>query len=345
MRHKFSFASSISPQLINEQLLAFFSRIPGDCYTALVHVSVHEPRTELIRIVRNGFDKTVNCVPRVLMLDPRFTHFVSDSVYMTLDDPGGCDLWLPASRGISITLHGQLEVLTNLARWLKSNFPPVIVPVVIWEFISDGQRNSQHVKIEPAKPIFNEFYPWIDDVDSYYDDFMASEESVLILLGETGTGKTSFIRNLIWKKMLTTMFTYEEVLLRTDAMFVQFLLNDNINMLVVEDADEFLTSRGFGNKVMAKFLNVSDGLANSGGKKKIIFTANVMESSKIDEAMLRDGRCFDHLMFRRLTHQEAVAAAKAASFPVMPPCKDYTLAELFSLTKKKRTVHNVGFAR
>jgi hypothetical protein len=126
------------------------------------------------------------------------------------------------------------------------------------------------------------------------------------------------------------MFTYEDELLKTDVMFVDFIAGKS-DLLVVEDADLFLRSREHdGNRTMAKFLNISNGLASNGQRKKIIFTANLTDSSQIDSALLRAGRCFDCLMFRRLTLEEACAAAAVAGLPPPTRLPDYTLAELFA---------------
>lgn len=221
------------------------------------------------------------------------------------------------------------------------------VPFLSWEFLQGQSRRSQVVGIDRAKPLQREFLPWLGcDPYEYFDRYLDSDSSMLVLLGPPGTAKTSFIRSLIWHRGLNAMFTYEDTLLHTDGMFVDFMVNDSMNLLVVEDADLLLTSREHdGNKVMAKFLNIGDGLASL-GKKKIVFTANILDVKKIDSALLRTGRCFDCLNFRALSFEEACAAANAAG--VTPPTKrqNYTLAELFGEARGENrtyTKRTVGF--
>ena len=69
--------------------------------------------------------------------------------------------------------------------------------------------------------------------------------------------------------------TYEEKLLSSDSIFVDFLTGDSQNVFVIEDADTILGSRSReGNKMIARFLNVSDGLIKF-PNKKVIFTTNL----------------------------------------------------------------------
>lgn len=206
-------------------------------------------------------------------------------------------------------------------------------PRVVWEYFN-GKDRARHV-VQPARPRSapDAFYPWLSGVDDYYSRYMASESPVLVLLGPPGTAKTTFIRNLIWRDGLNTVFTYDEDLLKADALFVDFIAGDT-DLLVVEDADVFLTDRDHGgNPLMAKFLNISDGLAAGPRRKKIIFTANIVELSRIDNALLRPGRCFDCQLFRKLTFEESCAAAGAAGLPAPIEARAYTIAEIFALTK------------
>jgi hypothetical protein len=124
--------------------------------------------------------------------------------------------------------------------------------------------------------------------------------------------------------------TYEEKLLSSDSIFVDFLTGDVQNVFVIEDADTILGSRSReGNKMIARFLNVSDGLIKF-PNKKVIFTTNLDDFKKVDEALLRPGRCFGMIKCRPLDYDEACAAAKVAG--LAPPARkaDYTIAELFN---------------
>jgi hypothetical protein len=81
--------------------------------------------------------------------------------------------------------------------------------------------------------------------------------------------------------------------------------------------------------MIARFLNVSDGLIKF-PNKKVIFTTNLDDFKKVDEALLRPGRCFGMIKCRALTFEEAVAAAKVAGLKPPERARDYTIAELFN---------------
>lgn len=248
------------------------------------------------------------------------------------DETNG-DPWASVERDMSFAGHGNYAFITKIHEYLSERIEKSVVPTVIWTFAQANHRSSRNVQIKRAQTVYPEFYPWIGDVEAYYERYLESESAVLILLGETGTAKTSFIRNMIWRHGMSTMFTYDEVLLEKDEMFADFMTG-NTDLLIVEDADILLTDReNGGNKLMSKFLNIGDGLAAGKHKKKIIFTANMLEMARIDSALLRPGRCFDCRVFRKLTFEEACAAARVAGIPAPVQQKAYSLAELFALGK------------
>ena len=99
-----------------------------------------------------------------------------------------------------------------------------------------------------------------------------------------------------------------------------------------------------GNKLVARFLNISDGLVNF-KRKKIIFTTNLNDFNNIDQALIRPGRCFDAPIFRPLTHTESIAAAKVARLPIPLTQESCTLAQLFNQSSSSSliTMRKVGF--
>ena len=117
----------------------------------------------------------------------------------------------------------------------------------------------------------DEHYPFINGgVQNYMQEFMDSTANVLIMLGEPGTGKTSLVRDFIYRHKLRTYITFDEAVLREDGFFVDFMTNNRADLLVVEDADHLIGARDQDvNKLMSKFLNVSDGLIKHQNKKQI----------------------------------------------------------------------------
>ncbi len=230
---------------------------------------------------------------------------------------------------------GERSISLAVTQKLRKRFGTEKFARVVWWWLQKGEPQRRSIVLDKSKPVYREFYPWIaDDIDDYFDRYLSSGASILFMMGPAGTGKTSLIRHFIHTNHIGAMVTYEDDLLETDAMFVDFLTSKSEDVLVVEDADLMLGSREHaGNKLVARFLNISDGLVKFGGKK-IIFTTNLDDFKNVDAALVRPGRCFDALAFRALTHAESIAAAKAAGLPIPLAQESRTLAQLFNQVEK-----------
>lgn len=196
------------------------------------------------------------------------------------------------------------------------------------------------VKYNPSK-FSNNVYPYIKQgADQYIKDFIASDASLLVLIGPPGTGKTSFIRELIYQSETEAMVCYDEDILNTDNIFSTFISSYHANIFVLEDADNFLKPRKEGNKMMSRFLNVGDGLVSM-PHKKIVFSTNLPSISDIDPALTRAGRCYGVLQFRELNKEEAIAVCGEN----IPQKDKFSLGELFNHQSSigNSKVNKVGF--
>lgn len=256
------------------------------------------------------------------------------------------DPFTDANRDMSVVALGLPDLTVKFMDKMQDKVHRTQMCRVTWKFKAEGHTDSKTVMLKDVPPALTEFYPWLPSkVEDYYDSYIASKSNILLLLGEPGTGKTSFIRYLAYLKGMSTMITYDEFLLASDSFFVDFLSDDEHNMLVIEDAETILTDReNDGNKVMSKILNVSDGLIKI-LDKKVIFTANLGDIDKVDRALIRPGRAFDVMMFRALSFEEAKIAASAAGLTLPTVDRDYTLAELFNKDETESVVRNVERAQ
>ena len=212
-----------------------------------------------------------------------------------------------------------------------------------WCFYEDGDMNWATFPIKNQSNMIPELYPHVPDVKKYFEDFKASKENVLVILGEPGLGKTSFIREMMIHNEWNARLTYDEKIMTLDDFYISFIQSDDRDVLILEDSDLLLEERlEFNNKIMTKILNASEGLINI--RKKFIFTANITSSKNIDQALTRPGRCFDILEFRPLTIPEAenISNKLKISLPETKK-KEYTLAEIFNQSKSTRHKTKVGF--
>lgn len=207
---------------------------------------------------------------------------------------------------------------------------------------------------EPIQEAVNPLaYPYIDQgIVEYIDRYLASKESVLILIGSAGVGKTTLIRYIIGrhnelsqlksmsnrqaeKESSTIFYTSDASVLEADDMFINFATSES-SIMVLEDIDLHLTSRSSGNVFMYKLLSASDGLIKN-LNRKIIISTNLPNMTEIDDALVRKGRCFGVMEFRPLNIDEALNFLKS-----MDELKYNILADLKSVRDFSRTTFSLA---
>lgn len=211
--------------------------------------------------------------------------------------------------------------------------------LIEWVYNERGNSISVPLNFRPAIP---EAYPWLPkSLTEYIDEYLNSSASVLILIGPPGTGKTTFIKNLIHRSGGDAKVTYDERVMNSDGIFANFIESDT-RFMIMEDADAFLKARTDGNTMMHRFLNVSDGLISAEGKK-LVFSTNLPSIRDIDEALMRPGRCFDVVEFRPMTRKEAEAVADTVGIELRDGT-EFTLAEVFGQrASAQRRQRSIGF--
>lgn len=157
--------------------------------------------------------------------------------------------------------------------------------------------------------LLDEAYPMLGEpVQQFVDRYVRAPESVLILMGPPGTGKTRLVRAILGAMSqhkgdsAEVLYTADKQVLRSDGIFVDFVTGSH-DAFVIEDADYLLQPRSEGNADLHRFLMVADGVVRAEGRK-LLFTTNVPNAGSIDDALLRPGRCFAAVTVRRLTLEE-----------------------------------------
>jgi hypothetical protein len=179
-----------------------------------------------------------------------------------------------------------------------------------WRFL-DGRGSVKSAQTEECASdvLLDEAYPALGSVAEFVEAYLTAPESVLVLQGAPGTGKTRLIRTLLAEisrrdgETASVLYTGDCDVLDTDEVFVEFITSEHA-AFVVEDADHLLTPRSEGNQILHRFLNIADGVAQAHGRK-IIFSTNLPNVRDIDEALVRPGRCFAHVHLHELQPLEA----------------------------------------
>lgn len=241
------------------------------------------------------------------------------------------------------THEAKLKSIDNLKIW---NWKEDIKHKIHWFYAgSRGNINSHVFDLNTQNKAVEEFYPWLEgkSLKDFYEDYAANSASIMLLMGAAGTGKTTLIRNFISHMKQSAMFTFDEQVMKSDEFFVNFLSSDEKNILIIEDADLLITSReNAGNRIISKFLNVSEGLIKL-NNKKIIFSTNLTKLRDVDEALIRPGRCYDVIKFDSLTLDQANKVALKCGVEPLTEDKEYTIAEIFNRNKINHIKHKLGF--
>lgn len=245
------------------------------------------------------------------------------------------------SNSVRVDITGEEFWVKEKLDQITAEFEPVS-SYIEWMYSADG--STVRIPMNREKLPLIEMYPFMKDdtLEEYYDRYLKSSANILLLIGPPGTGKTTFIRGLLDYAQQSATVTYDANILEKDYIFANFIENDT-SIMVLEDCDKFLGARSDGNTMMHKFLNVGDGLVTTKGKK-LIFSTNLPSIRDVDPALVRAGRCFDVLDFRKLTKPEAVKLANKLDIN-LPETEgsDYTVAEIFHEQQHVKQTRKVGF--
>lgn len=203
----------------------------------------------------------------------------------------------------------DIKVSTHSEHKLETNY-------INWAIGYDSQRRISYneIPVKESNNIKDTFYPSITEkynvtVNEFIDEYLKSDESVLLLTGKKGSGKTELIRQIIARSDKNAQITFNKEIIKDNSFYYDFFSSDYYNILIIEDADDILMKRESGNDIMDLFLNLSDGIV-SNKEKKFIFTSNLPNLNSIDDALLRNGRCFATIEFKTLTEEQGKTIAE-----------------------------------
>lgn len=156
----------------------------------------------------------------------------------------------------------------------------------------------------------SDMYPDID-IEMMMKCYSESEESILILSGLPGTGKTCFAKMMMaahaknLKRDVTIIYVKDREILKKDS-FWAMMTSIEPHLIILDDLDSELLLRSISEKaenaIVSNMLSYTDGIFEV--KTKVVITTNMTESG-IDKALVRPGRCFDAINLPQLTRDQA----------------------------------------
>lgn len=204
----------------------------------------------------------------------------------------------------------EVEKLTEEFKkfYKKPILPPNNVYTVAYE-------NGFYLNKLPTKD-FSE----LDILKNYNDDFVTeneiikkfveaeNESGLMILHGDKGTGKSTYIRHLISSNP-EKRFVYipaNLVSMLSQPNFSSFLMTLQDHIIILEDCEEAIKDRKANGSpaAVSLLLNLTDGLLSDGLGLKFICTFND-DVKNIDAALLRKGRLVSKYEFKPLDTDKA----------------------------------------
>ena len=257
--------------------------------------------------------------------DQKILEINDTSGYLITDD--GFFRYNVSSNSVTVEIYGTMKFIEHSEKFIVEHFE-YVTSYIEWVYSASGDTVT--IPLNMDKMPLDEMYPFLkgESLQEYYDRFLNSTANILLLIGPPGTGKTTFIRGLIAHSNSSALVTYDAAILEKDYVFARFI-EDNNDIMVLEDSDNFLNARQDGNTMMHRFLNVGDGLVTTKGKK-LIFSTNLPSVRDIDPALIRPGRCFDILSFDTLNKENAKNLANKIGVELNEDKDTFTIAEVFN---------------
>lgn len=206
--------------------------------------------------------------------------------------------------------------------------------------VKNGNNENLH-RLKNINPKLNLEKNYNDDILPVHQNILkklkTKDGSGLILLyGEPGTGKSTYIRHLIHCLKDRNIIFLSSVMVNGYKVheLTALLLDNPSSILIIEEAEDLLVEREDNyNSGIAMLLNITDGLLGKSLNVKVICTFNT-HISKIDKALLRKGRLIAAYDFKPLSIEKSKALLAEKGITDYKVTEPMTLAELFNISEK-----------
>ena len=182
------------------------------------------------------------------------------------------------------------------------------------------------------------------------DEITTENKGIVLLHGVPGSGKTNYIKWLTSqipsKKFIFVPTTMISSL--TDPGFLSILIENKNSVLVLEDCENYIAERtelDRNTDVVSSILNLADGILSDVMECQFICTFN-SDISKIDTALLREGRLIAEYKFHELSVEKSNQYLQSLGKKTRVD-RPHTLAELTHIDTEEIREHEkvtrIGF--
>ena len=281
-------------------------KVPQNCYIKTTYQSVDEPRiTSMLICFKQDLIMYIDAIDKgVIYYNPKDENNTTSMVYTILG-------LLKTVKRPKVTQNKIYIVYKGSHGFDKMGFDISKIKINLEENYNDGFPEMSEKIIEGLNN--------------------KNKTNLVILSGETGTGKTSYIRYIASKLKKNIIFiSTDTVDSITDPAFIPFLMKNNDSILIIEDAEPALEKRNNGGRssAVSNVLNLTDGLLSDCLKISIIATFNTKEKN-IDEALTRKGRLLMNYKFEKLAIDKSKALLEKLGHKEITVKEPMTLADIY----------------
>jgi len=213
------------------------------------------------------------------------------------------------SRYCSIFSKGGQKSITEFLTRYEDLFDTTTARTigVIYYYMDGGKIDATHVSLDLDKlhHTYPELYPDID-IELLNQEFNKSSDSILVLYGPPGVGKTTFLKYMLDVGHYGEVIYVKDMNVMKSGGFWCKMVGRDYGLLILDDLDFALAPRrdDSDSTFVSNLLSYSDGIFNK--SSKIVITTN-QPVDQMDNALMRPGRCFDFLTLQPLTQKQAQA--------------------------------------
>jgi hypothetical protein len=197
----------------------------------------------------------------------------------------------------------KLSEIVNNFKYNNSNLHKLFFHKLFYNLKGGFIIKKKEITLDQITHITEEYYPYIENVNNLFKNFKLSNEQIIFINGDIGTGKTKFstlylnyLHNNL--KQDINVISIDNISIVDKDEFWLYIEDKEIDLIVLDDVDGIETNKEF----VSKILNYTDGMLKN--KTKFIISGASINFSNLNKGF-RDNRVFKFLTFRDLSKDEA----------------------------------------